>query len=99
MVDQDSAKTNNDSVPFQSQPTSTTGKPTNDVHRKRRSTEVSVSGLDSGTESDFARPIQKTKQADNETSAKEKKKRKKRKRTTIAFSLTKYLSKIQVFPL
>lgn len=68
------------------------------TRRKRRSTEVSISGLDSGTESDFAKSMPK--QEDGNVEVKEKSKRRKRKRKdpVSSFSLTKYLDKIQVFP-
>jgi hypothetical protein len=72
--------------------------------RSRRSTEISISGIDdSGTESDFARSTQKLKidvvMDEEEGEKKKKKKRHKRTRIITAFSLTKYLNRIQVFPL
>lgn len=69
--------------------------------RVRRSTEVSISGMtDSGTESDFPKPKIDEKMAERQVSLKEKSKRRRRKRKSplMNFSLTKYLSKLQVFP-
>jgi hypothetical protein len=58
--------------------------------RKRRSTEVSISGLDSGTESDFPRPeLKKLKLNADTTNEKSKKRKRKRKTLLTAFSLTK----------
>ncbi|KAI6183653.1 RRM domain-containing protein [Aphelenchoides bicaudatus] len=70
--------------------------------RKRRSTEVSISGIDSGTESDFPKTDFKKIKLDESTadvkSTKTKRKKRKRKVPATAFSLTKYLNKLQVFP-
>jgi hypothetical protein len=84
-----------------SQPRPSTGANTSESRRKRRSTEVSVSGLDSGTESDFARPMPKVtdeKKEKGDVVEKTKRKRRTRKNLLAAFSLTKFLSKLQVFP-
>ncbi|KAI6202623.1 hypothetical protein M3Y99_01870200 [Aphelenchoides fujianensis] len=68
--------------------------------RKRRSTEMSMSGVeDSGTESDFPRP-KIPKAADGEADegvVKPKTKRRRQKLVVSTFSLTKFLAKIQVF--
>lgn len=66
--------------------------------RKRRSTEVSISGLDSGTESDFPKPKISRQEGAAEKVKKSKRKRQKRKTPLTAFSLTKFLNKLQVFP-
>lgn len=64
--------------------------------RKRRSTEVSVSGLDSGTESDIGKASRAPQQ--NEGDKKKKKRIRKRKTPMPELSLANYLGKIQVFP-
>ncbi|KAI6225145.1 RRM domain-containing protein [Aphelenchoides fujianensis] len=68
--------------------------------RKRRSTEMSMSGVeDSGTESDFPRPkIPKAINGEaDEGDVKPKTKRRRQKLVVSTFSLTKFLAKIQVF--
>jgi hypothetical protein len=99
-VETDSNKQNTTADSQGSQNRASTSTPAG--RRKRRSTEVSISGLDSGTESDFPKPTEKKLKLEGEVTGdgakKKKRKRQKRKTPHTAFSLTKFLSKLQVFP-